>query len=1581
MLSYYEAALLAKAAYDETGEFPALWERSHFFQNDNGLSISVFHRHDKQKTVISFRGTKVLADLISDAQILLQWPLDTAQQARNFYDEHKETFYEDTVFVGHSLGGALAASMSLDYGVPAIIFDSPGFYEHAKRKAYFSRHEELIHSVMGQPNFVNTCHEHVGTLFFVNTSSYHGMLGHGIDIIRNNAHHMLSEDNSAYLKMAADSADGILSGHSTLYLHKMLNFVAYFENSDNPVFRIEKWPDWVPYALNPRDIPALIRQYKIHESPIYPQLSTQQRGENKMFPKKAAKKHKEAKLAVSDKKMPIIEEPGDLLVEEMEIAERKTPSSPARRLVTDEVTHEQQMQTLKSYATSNFLGFGFDRTRYDSSQRSVSFVQHSSLLDAEDSYEANVRIEAPRDIQAQTIGYTQTETLHELATSYGLSFLAFAPRFSVDASLKKTSATTEKSQTAQFVCSFVHYQERRCHIASPTRDRVKKSGDAFVKSGVLFVGYQVHMAIQLTKNEDENSEALIGELNARFSNIVSLSVGGENSQRTLRGKSVASISIIVEAEGYTPSSSMIKVSDVAQARQRLQSIDEEFCQKLPGLREYSIYIDPKQDLIEYYQLPAPKEDELPEEFISSVYQEIEENTLDALAERIKKRVLPDDEGTINAISFSILFSKMPQIMGSTIQETRKVTEDKQSVVIVGPTGAGKSTLLGYQLGELLERKSGSRNLDYKKEKCLFDRPKIGHRGSETKGSFVYESRKSPYVFIDSAGTLDTEFSPETDICNAIALSTMIRNKRPTAIILVVSSADTRHRCGAFLALLDRLKRVLSGGEDMWSSVLFVINDIGSQVSENRDGVKTYFRQGIETAISIFEDECKKLLPRSRVFQTFWQSLKTLVGAKKISLSEEVQNELRHLDNDKMHRIEEYFERINMLNAILEEDNFVAADLLGDNTESQIFDLLDDPERVPLHSEKMTPELLYEDRISDIPFKFKTILRYLVSYFNEMQRDFLSTEKKLKIKERELEKIVSVLRKLNEDGGLAALDMSDSASDEIQQKIDAAIADIQTKKNEINALKTDETAESLTTLHSSKQIEDRTFWSYFNWMATTYPFDYNAADYGDAPYLSISPRFSIEPSRGEFTEPENTGTRYKTTYRPGYYGTEYNDSKVGLSVKVKRKDHPSTKERIASIEREIEVLRSLIGINEREQPLNPATGFYKEKEDAEIRHRALIHAEQRNILEARETKRRQLNNQKIAVERELDTLGIQKNGLERILSEYTSFCMLIADIIKIQKLHEKSVLVDREQFSLFLRHFDLPKKMTIHSELTEWYDDEAVNRLLRYYFPLSRKNLRVLDALVLEGDISHELIQARLTSGFVNRIHVYYLPLRINTNHWIGLYVDRTPGNPKIWWLDPYGGGTLEQKDVIIQLLNRTGLFDVELTLAHVSFQEYPLQNDGYNCGPWVIEMLRFIREHGAFLAAKSINIEERRREHRRILDEATAQESILTSSIKENMHFLFASGYRFSLQSRPEDRFNGRIEINIEEAGNSFTREALNETRDTVSNRVLTSSASAQIERSRNPWRVRGDAGFIDRIQQELREESTYENEQVCRIS
>jgi hypothetical protein len=170
----------------------------------------------------------------------------------------------------------------------------------------------------------------------------------------------------------------------------------------------------------------------------------------------------------------------------------------------------------------------------------------------------------------------------------------------------------------------------------------------------------------------------------------------------------------------------------------------------------------------------------------------------------------------------------------------------------------------------------------------------------------------------------------------------------------------------------------------------------------------------------------------------------------------------------------------------------------------------------------------------------------------------------------------------------------------------------------------------------------------------------------------------------------------------------------------------------------------------------------------------------------------------------------------------------------------------------------------------WYDDSKINTLLEHY--CQNAGIVSLETLPFDtgNDIEMQLIQDRLLENFAADKKRYFLPLRINSNHWIGLYIDRQSGNPLIYWLDPYANAlSNEFKDKFASILQGINFFDQTITAEHIQEQTEQLQYDGVNCGPWTIEILRCLLTHGRLPAKGEIDIAAKKAEHEQALAVST----------------------------------------------------------------------------------------------------------------
>lgn len=103
----------------------------------NGLSYDILEKHNSNKTIIAFRGTDTKLDhLTANFAFLPLTPLNQYTQAVAIFKDYRaEVNNRDIVVCGHSLGGSLALSISVRYGVPAVTFNSsPRIFDGIKNR-------------------------------------------------------------------------------------------------------------------------------------------------------------------------------------------------------------------------------------------------------------------------------------------------------------------------------------------------------------------------------------------------------------------------------------------------------------------------------------------------------------------------------------------------------------------------------------------------------------------------------------------------------------------------------------------------------------------------------------------------------------------------------------------------------------------------------------------------------------------------------------------------------------------------------------------------------------------------------------------------------------------------------------------------------------------------------------------------------------------------------------------------------------------------------------------------------------------------------------------------------------------------------------------------------------------------------------------------------------------------------------------------------------------------------------------------------------------------------------------------------
>ena len=93
-------------------------------ERKSGLAYDIFEKENSNEVVFAFRGTDRKKDYLT-ANLAI-WPFSIQYtQAKKAFGEYIKSHPDKKVTVtGHSLGGGLALSMSVRYGVDAVVFDS-----------------------------------------------------------------------------------------------------------------------------------------------------------------------------------------------------------------------------------------------------------------------------------------------------------------------------------------------------------------------------------------------------------------------------------------------------------------------------------------------------------------------------------------------------------------------------------------------------------------------------------------------------------------------------------------------------------------------------------------------------------------------------------------------------------------------------------------------------------------------------------------------------------------------------------------------------------------------------------------------------------------------------------------------------------------------------------------------------------------------------------------------------------------------------------------------------------------------------------------------------------------------------------------------------------------------------------------------------------------------------------------------------------------------------------------------------------------------------------------------------------------
>jgi tetratricopeptide (TPR) repeat protein len=169
---------------------------------------------------------------------------------------------------------------------------------------------------------------------------------------------------------------------------------------------------------------------------------------------------------------------------------------------------------------------------------------------------------------------------------------------------------------------------------------------------------------------------------------------------------------------------------------------------------------------------------------------------------------------------------------------------------------------------------------------------------------------------------------------------------------------------------------------------------------------------------------------------------------------------------------------------------------------------------------------------------------------------------------------------------------------------------------------------------------------------------------------------------------------------------------------------------------------------------------------------------------------------------------------------------------------------------------------------EWYGDDEINLLLTHYLQ-QVNNVDILSAMqgtdwrgtniLRENLIQYNLQRLQKMASNELVADKVVIPVNLGGRHWVLLcirYPDDQAQLPDVYYIDPLG--LRPDYEVASALRNARVFSGVEL----IHSQGLTLQHDGYNCGPWIVEIARSFLNAGVIPEEGEVDIEAARGEHR-----------------------------------------------------------------------------------------------------------------------
>jgi hypothetical protein len=175
--------------------------------------------------------------------------------------------------------------------------------------------------------------------------------------------------------------------------------------------------------------------------------------------------------------------------------------------------------------------------------------------------------------------------------------------------------------------------------------------------------------------------------------------------------------------------------------------------------------------------------------------------------------------------------------------------------------------------------------------------------------------------------------------------------------------------------------------------------------------------------------------------------------------------------------------------------------------------------------------------------------------------------------------------------------------------------------------------------------------------------------------------------------------------------------------------------------------------------------------------------------------------------------------------------------------EALALVSTEPASFFFEEAPSTSEMVLEEKRepqTEWYSDDVMNLLFRHYAAQAHEVSVVPAVLGSDNALGINFLETFLTHHLLDHPQSrkpIVVPVNLGERHWVGLLLRfRQDGSVAVFYFDSISPSEI---DAAVDAAVRNALGHAGFPFVDVqSVMHKPVQQDRYNCGPWVVEWLR-----------------------------------------------------------------------------------------------------------------------------------------------